>query len=69
MLDWGRKYGEDIYRVCQSFAGPEPLEGPTLKKLQDEMGQRIPLDKIDERRKWRDARLSALARLKASLDP
>lgn len=69
MLDWGRKYGQDIYRVCQSFGGPELLEGPTLQKLQDEMSQNIPLETIDDRRKWRDARLSALARLKASLDP
>lgn len=68
MLDWGRKYGADILRVCQSFGGPEPFEGLTVNKMQSEMVKYLPLDKLNERRKWRDARLSALAKLKSSYD-
>jgi hypothetical protein len=67
MLDWGRKYGNDIYRVCQSFGPPEPFKGPTVDKIQKELTQRIPLNTLDQRWKWRDARLSALAKLKTSM--
>ena len=64
MVDFCRRYGEDIYRQQVESGGPIALEGDTLRKIQQEIEKRIPLDKIEERRKWRDDRLTEIFRLK-----
>ena len=64
MEDFCQRYGKDIYRQQVESGGPIVLEGDTLHKIQEEIEKRIPLDKIEERRKWRDDRLTELFRLK-----
>lgn len=44
------------------------MEGPTLDKIQNELASRIPLDQLNERRKWRDIRLASLQKLKNDFD-
>lgn len=39
-------------------------EGDTKDKIAESLEQRIPLDKVKERQKWRDERLMELAQLK-----
>ena len=61
------RYGQMIYDVTNSF-GPVPkMGGETAKNISKELEKRIPLEKLDERRKWRDVRLAALAKLKKEL--
>ena len=64
MQNYCDRYGETIYEITNNF-GPIPYwDGPTKDKINDAMCARIPEDKLVERRRWRDARLSALAKLK-----
>ena len=46
----------------------EKFRGPTLDQIQSELTSRIPLDKLQERRQWRDKRLAGLAQLMQKLD-
>ena len=61
------RYGDIIYRVQQSFGPPEKMEGEMVQKIQDELVQKVPLDTLDERRRWRERRMAALNKLKAEL--
>ena len=57
-----------IYGIACDF-GPIPkMEGPTREKIVAEMEARYPLDKMAERRKIRDTKLTALAQLKKNMD-
>ncbi|KAL3837476.1 hypothetical protein ACJMK2_022830 [Sinanodonta woodiana] len=66
--DFCERYSKDIYTLQESFGPPIALEGELIDKVQEQMEKAIPLDKLEERRKWRDDRLSALARLKIQLE-
>ncbi|XP_061176142.1 lambda-crystallin-like [Saccostrea echinata] len=68
LLIFGDLYRETLYRVQCSFGHPKKMEVPTLEKIHNEIAARIPLDKLHERRKWRDIRLASLQKLKNELD-
>lgn len=61
MQDYCERYGDNILTVCRTQEPPRPLSGTTLETVRQAMERRVPLDKLDERRKWRDSRLAALA--------
>jgi len=68
MKEYFEKYGKGIYDVCMDF-GPVPkMEGKTAQLINDVMTKKIPIEKLAERRKWRDERLIALSQLKKKLD-
>ncbi|ELU04675.1 hypothetical protein CAPTEDRAFT_155064 [Capitella teleta] len=68
MANYSERYGEMIYRITETF-GPNPKwEGPGHEKIIQEMNEQIPLDTLAERRRWRDARLTALAKLKREME-
>lgn len=60
--DYCERYGENISRVCEEQGGPRQMNGQALDSLKQRMEQKIPLDKLEERRRLRDSRLAALAR-------
>ena len=64
MVDFCQRYGDKILQQQHEPGGPIALEGDTLHKIQREIEKRIPLDKIEERRKWRDDRLVEIFSLK-----
>lgn len=67
MREYFDKYAEGIYRVSEDF-GPNPrMEGATAEAIGDFWHSKIPEDKLQERRAWRDERLTALAQLKKKL--
>lgn len=68
MYNYMGKYGEMIYRVQCTFGAPRKMEGPILDEIQNELASRIPLDQLNERRKWRDIRLASFQKLKNDLD-
>ncbi len=50
-------------------SGPVPkMEGKTAQLITDVWTEKIPIEKLNERRKWRDERLIALSQLKKKLD-
>jgi len=68
MLDYCQRYSEGIYNVSQTF-GPNPRqEGELAQQVHEEICKLSPLETIAERRKWRDARLTALAKMKRILN-
>ena len=66
--DYCERYGENIVRICKEQGGPRQMSGKALDALKQKMEQRIPLDQLEERRKLRDGRLAALARLREKKD-
>ncbi|KAJ1520744.1 hypothetical protein ONE63_003839 [Megalurothrips usitatus] len=68
MLNYCDRYAETIYSVSQSM-GPTPrMEGEAAKNVQKELCERIPMEKLQERRQWRDACLTRLAVLKKEVE-
>ncbi|XP_045208459.2 lambda-crystallin homolog [Mercenaria mercenaria] len=57
-------YGEPLYELQKQSGPPIRLEGEPLERIQEELEQQIPLDKIEERREWRDQKLAELFKLK-----
>ncbi len=67
MREYCEKYGDAIYDITKKF-GPVPKwDGAVADKIHANMCEKIPLDTLDERRRWRDVRLSGLAKLKKEL--
>ncbi|GBM86196.1 Lambda-crystallin [Araneus ventricosus] len=67
MLDYCNRYGQGIHKVSETF-GPNPrMEGELAEKVHEEICKISPLEKLAERRQWRDARLTALAHMKRLL--
>ncbi|CAH1798673.1 unnamed protein product [Owenia fusiformis] len=65
---YSERYADTIFNVAQDF-GPTPrMEGETLEIVHNDLASRIPLDKLNERRAWRDARLAGLAKLKKEMN-
>ena len=61
------RYGETIYNVSESF-GPTPkMGGAAAEQIHKELCEKVPIEKLQERRKWRDARLAALAKVKKDM--
>jgi len=68
MKEYFEKYAQGVYDVCMD-SGPVPkMEGKTADLIAEVMTQKIPIEKLPERRKWRDERLIALSQLKKKLD-
>ena len=69
IVDYCKRYADGAYRVCQTMA-PPPVQYdiPTAEKVLSDFQSSIPLDKIVERRQWRDGRLATLATLKRQCD-
>ena len=67
MKEYFQKYAKSMESVCRDF-GPVPtFRESTSDKIAEEMLKRIPVEKLPERRKWRDERLIALSQLKKQL--
>ena len=66
VVDYCERYGENIKRVCveQQELGARDLSGPTLEMVASYLNSKIPLDKLEERRAWRDGWLKALSKEK-----
>ncbi|KAI6661173.1 Lambda-crystallin-like isoform X1 [Oopsacas minuta] len=65
-VDYCQKYGDNIKKICleQQELGARDLSGPTLDKVSQYLNSKIPIDKLEERRAWRDDWLKAIAKEK-----
>jgi len=69
------RYGETIFNVSEDL-GPIPTgwkqeseaDKEEVRALQAAMIKTVPIEKLNERRVWRDKRLAALAKLKRDMD-
>lgn len=66
VIDYCQKYGENLKKICleQQELGARELSGPTLDTVSTYLNSKIPIDKLEERRAWRDDWLKAIAREK-----
>ena len=69
IVDYCRRYADGAYKVCQTMT-PPPVQYdiPTAEQVQESFQKSIPLDKVADRRQWRDDRLAALATMKRQCD-
>ncbi|XP_051169864.1 lambda-crystallin homolog [Leptopilina boulardi] len=67
MKKYCESYANGIYNVSKSF-GPVPkFEGEMAKKISEQLNKICPLDKLQERRAWRDTALTKLSILKKEM--
>ncbi|XP_060552724.1 lambda-crystallin homolog isoform X1 [Ruditapes philippinarum] len=64
MKDFCSMYADPLYELQKQSGPPIMFEGSPLEKIQEELEQQIPLDKIEQRREWRDRKLAELYKLK-----
>jgi len=55
--DYCKKYGANIFNICESQSASRSLSGSTLDVIKKQWRERY----LNARRKWRDSRLAALA--------
>jgi len=64
MLDYCNRYANGIYNVSETF-GPVPkMQGEMAEEINRQLCEKVPVEKLEERRAWRDERLACLAKLK-----
>ena len=68
MKDFMERYGDTLYEVQQVFGPPIKFEGDVLDAVHEDLEKKIPMDKLEERKIWRNKRLAALSKFIASLD-
>lgn len=68
MTNYCERYGETIFNVSQTLGPVTRFEGDTLERINRELEEKVPLDKLQERRAWRNARLASLAKLKKEMN-
>lgn len=68
MKKYCETYKNSIYDTSMTF-GPVPkFEGEMAEKISNELNEICPLDKLPERRAWRDEALTKLSLLKKELE-
>ncbi|MCL4132319.1 UNVERIFIED_CONTAM: hypothetical protein GTU68_001292 [Idotea baltica] len=61
------RYGETIHSVSQTLKPSPAWTLDDVKDMASQMEEKFPLDKLQERRAWRDARLIAISNLKKEM--
>lgn len=69
IVDYCKRYADGAVNVQKQTFKQIPVlyDVDTAEKIQIEYAKSMPLDKIQEKRKWRDDRLAALAKLKKQM--
>lgn len=69
IVDYCQRYAEGAVSVQQKTFKQIPVlyDTATAEKIQTEYRNAMPLDKLQDKRKWRDDRLAALAKLKKEM--
>ncbi|XP_002134396.1 lambda-crystallin homolog [Drosophila pseudoobscura] len=68
MANYFERYSKTIYNVSETM-GPTPkMEGPVAEEVSKQLNEMVPLDKLVERRTYRDNCLTHLSILKSKLN-
>lgn len=62
--DYCSRYTESMHNVCKTFKPIPKITGPTADNIADQLEANTPVDKLAEKRIWRDVSLMKLAQLK-----
>lgn len=63
--DYCERYGSNIEKICRE-ADPRAMSGKTAEKIHEAMCNIVPVDKLEDRRVWRDKKLGELFKLEQS---
>jgi len=67
MMSYCERYGSTISSVSSTFNPPPTWSPNDSKALSKQCDKMVPLDQLQTRRQWRDARLAKLAKLKKEM--
>lgn len=68
MLNYCERYSKTIYAVSETM-GPIPkMTGPQAEEVSRQLGEMVAIEKLPERRAWRDACLTKLSQLKKEME-
>ncbi|KAM3962304.1 beta Hydroxy acid dehydrogenase 1 [Aphomia sociella] len=69
MKSYIERYGETIYNVSQTFGeNPRMTQNKSANSICEQLNNLVPLDRLPERRAWRDACLTRLSLLKKEMN-
>ncbi|XP_065335575.1 lambda-crystallin homolog [Cloeon dipterum] len=68
MLNYSERYSKTMYAVSQTMGETPLMAGEQAKVVHDQLCDMTPVDKLPERRAWRDKCLTALAKLKKEIN-
>ena len=63
MYSYADRYAEMIEGIQATFREADSFRGPHLDQIQKEMTTLVPMENLEERRRWRDKRLAALTQM------
>ncbi|CAG9858887.1 unnamed protein product [Phyllotreta striolata] len=67
-INYCKRYADTIYAVSKDFKPPCKFEGPHVPVIGKQLESDVPLDKLQERRNWRDLALTKLSQLKKDMN-
>lgn len=67
LADYLERYAEGIYKVGKECQPLLKIEGEAAQKIEDAMIHEVPLDKLNQKRAWRDSCLKELSKVKERL--
>lgn len=62
------RYSKTIHAVSQTFKPLPKFEGPLVQSIAEQLEAATPLDKLQDRRNWRDSCLTKLSQLKKQME-
>lgn len=67
MQNYSERYSKTMYAVSMTMGETPLMAGPQATVVHEQLCQMTPVEKLPERRAWRDRCLTALAKLKKEL--
>lgn len=67
-VNYCERYCKTIHAVSEDFKPLPKFEGPHVLEIAKQLEAQVPLDKLQERKNWRDLCLSRLSQLKQELN-
>lgn len=67
MESYCERYGKTIYDVSMTLGEVPKYEGPVMKDIAKQLFEKVPMEKLQERRAWRDTCLTKLSILKKEM--
>lgn len=66
-VEYCQKYANTIYAVSKDFKPLQKMEGPKVQEIAKQLENMVPMNKLQDRRNWRDLCLTKLSQLKKEM--
>lgn len=67
MASYCERYAKSIYAVSETMGATPRMEGAVAERVAEQLNAMCPVERLPERRAWRDACLTRLAQLKKEM--